>query len=182
LFVLWGAVLCCFDHGPLLQRWFAETGHRDAAIRIFFTPSAIWELHALLAYPALVEPWLRLNEQAWLWTFGYGALLILIAACVVTLRRARPDSNDQTPSWAFANTRIAHSAFPTRRFAPGGLSSMSRPASCWRDQFHHHRLGGDSLLWVLPLAIYLLTIFWRLRAIADFAANSFDLDAAFFRG
>ena len=84
---------------PLLQRWFAGTDHDAAADPYFlFAASNAGSLLALLSYPALFEPLLRLRAQSVVWTGGYVLLAGLILACtLITLRRsagrhARPEA------------------------------------------------------------------------------------------
>ena len=68
--------------GPLLQRWFARTDHPRARDPYFLSVAGnIGSIFALLAYPALLEPSLRLAEQSSIWTGGYVALVLLTAAC-----------------------------------------------------------------------------------------------------
>src|SRR5262249_40795843 len=51
--------------GPLLQKWFAETGHPGAKDPYFlYAASNLGSMLGLLGYPTLVEPNLRLATQA----------------------------------------------------------------------------------------------------------------------
>ena len=68
--------------GPLLQRWFTRTDHPRARDPYFLSVAGnIGSIFALLAYPALLEPSLRLAEQSSIWTAGYVALVLLTTAC-----------------------------------------------------------------------------------------------------
>src|SRR5688572_20318622 len=68
--------------GPLLQRWFARTGHPDAHDPYFlYAASNLGSMIALLGYPLVVEPATRLAEQSWGWTVGYVALVAVTAWC-----------------------------------------------------------------------------------------------------
>ena len=50
---------------PLVQRWFTLSGHRDGGDPYFlYAASNAGSMAALLAYPAIVEPLLRVGEQA----------------------------------------------------------------------------------------------------------------------
>src|SRR5947208_10718476 len=65
--------------GPLLQRWFAHTGHPHARDPYFlYAASNVGSMVGLLAYPFVVEPRWTLAEQSRLWAIGYGLLLPLI--------------------------------------------------------------------------------------------------------
>src|SRR5438105_3841441 len=72
---------------PLLQKWFASTGHPMAKDPYFlYAASNLGSILALLSYPTVIEPLLPLKKdhwlsQAWLWSVGYGLLLLLILRC-----------------------------------------------------------------------------------------------------
>jgi hypothetical protein len=80
---------------PLLQRWFAYTGHPAAKDPYFlYGASNLGSMLALVAYPTIVEPVFHLRSldfdptsQNWFWTVGYlvlGALVLSCAALVWT--------------------------------------------------------------------------------------------------
>ncbi|MCI0463946.1 MAG: hypothetical protein L0Z62_43995 [Gemmataceae bacterium] len=74
---------------PLLQKWFAHTGHPAAADPYFlYGASNLGSMLALLLYPVLIEPWFGLQSrtfdlstQNWLWTAGYFVFLALVLGC-----------------------------------------------------------------------------------------------------
>src|SRR5262249_21782121 len=71
---------------PLIQRWFALTGHRAAADPYFlYAASNLGSMLALLTYPSIVEPYLGLPEQSRLWAAGYAALVLLTAGCAAVV-------------------------------------------------------------------------------------------------
>lgn len=72
--------------GPLLQRWFAATGHRHAHDPYFlYASSNLGSMIALLGYPFLFEPRFGLAEQSRLWAIGYGVLAVLVTLCAVCM-------------------------------------------------------------------------------------------------
>src|SRR5204863_9563621 len=74
---------------PLLLRWFARTRHPSAHDPYFLSVAAnLGSVFALLAYPAVVEPTLRLADQSWLWAVGYGLFVALTLACHWLVYRA----------------------------------------------------------------------------------------------
>lgn len=77
---------------PLLQRWFAATRHPSASNPYFlYVASNLGSFAALLAYPVLIEPRLRLGEQSVRWAQGYGALVVLVLVAAVLAWRWRRD-------------------------------------------------------------------------------------------
>ena len=76
-------------NAPLLQKWFAQTGHVTAHDPYFlYGASNLGSMLALLSYPFLVEPRLSLQTQCWLWTAGYGFLVALMFGCAIIVWRA----------------------------------------------------------------------------------------------
>ena len=76
-------------NGPLLQAWFVRTGHKDAKDPYFlYAASNVGSFLALIAYPVAVEPFVRLSDQAWLWTVGYYVLIVLVAGCGFLMLRS----------------------------------------------------------------------------------------------
>ncbi len=84
---------------PLLQRWFALSGHRDAGDPYFlYSASNLGSILALLAFPFLLEPTLSLREQGIAWTEGFAVLLLLIGFCALI-------PAGKTTSWTKAQPR-----------------------------------------------------------------------------
>jgi hypothetical protein len=138
---------------PLLQRWLSLTGHRAAGDPYFlYAASNLGSLMVLLAYPLAVEPTLDLPAISRFWTAGYVLLLALIAACAVGLRDRRLEhaANDDT----------------TADLPPLGLPLQLRwaalaavPSSLMLSvtTYISTDIAAAPLLWVVPLALYLLT-------------------------
>jgi len=141
---------------PLLQRWFAASGHAHARDPYFlYGASNLGSLAALIGYPLLMEPLLRLGQQSTLWSIGYELLVVLIAISAWMLKRAvgnqpaaaAPDAValDDAP---VTNTRRLH--WIALAFVPSSLL-LGVTTYITTD------LAAVPLLWVVPLAIYLLT-------------------------
>jgi len=147
---------------PLLQRWFSTTGHRTAADPYFlYGASNAGSLLALLSYPVLVEPNLRLREQSGLWAGAYGVLAILVVACGLVVLRGRPriEWRPRTPEESAATSAVEPTdTLPWRRrlhwvalaFVPSGLMLGVT-------NYLATDIASIPLLWVVPLALYLTT-------------------------
>lgn len=138
---------------PLLQAWFSAVSPRGGNPYTLYVASNLGSMIGLLGYPFLVEPRLRLVEQSWLWSAGYLALLAMTAGCVVLLWRAPA----ATPGRSLAVAPPAPPLTWARRgrwvllgFVPSSLL-LSVTTYITTD------LAAIPLLWVLPLALYLLT-------------------------
>jgi hypothetical protein len=142
--------------GPLLQRWFAHTGHRSARDPYFlYAASNLGGMLALLAYPVVFEPFLRLNHQSAVWAVGYGLCAVLIVACAIALWKApevqllRPASLLIPPAPA-APTRKRRARWILLAFVPSSLLLGTTT-------YLSTDVAPIPLLWIIPLALYLLT-------------------------
>ena len=146
---------------PLLQKWFSQTGHAAASDPYFlYAASNLGSMLALLGYPTLIEPRLHLRGEGWLtqtrlWSMGYVVLLVLIALCAFNLwrrgpvaPRAEPESPEKPPEpppSAAQYLRWIVLAFVPSSLMIGATTYITTD------------IAAVPLLWVMPLAIYLLT-------------------------
>jgi SAM-dependent methyltransferase len=141
-------------NGPLLQAWFVRTGHKDAKDPYFlYAASNVGSFLALIAYPVVVEPFVRLSDQTWLWTAGYYVLIVLVAGCGLLMLR----SPNRLPEAAAAGTTGA--AAPTWRDAAIWVALAAVPSGLLIAVTAHIStdVAAVPLFWTIPLAIYLLT-------------------------
>jgi hypothetical protein len=76
---------------PLLQKWFASTGHPAAKDPYFlYGASNLGSLLSLVCYPFMVEPFIPLRAQAYVWTVVYVTLGALILACAALVWKESP--------------------------------------------------------------------------------------------
>ncbi len=181
--------------GPLLQKWFASTGHPKADDPYFlYGASNLGSLLALLSYPFLLEPALGLSAQSWLWAGGYLLLLPLAAACAALLwltpRAAASALEGATARQEAAPSRPGSGRFyeenngqrrqplgeelPERKPSPPLANGLVAPTWARRARwvilafvpsslmlsvttFLSTDTAAIPLMWVIPLALYLLT-------------------------
>jgi SAM-dependent methyltransferase len=144
--------------GPLLQRWFAHTGHAHARDPYFlYAASNVGSMVGLLAYPFLLEPRWTLQEQSRGWTAGYIALLLMIGACALVARRGLA-SHAATAVAAVAPVPSSDRPVTARRRIHWMILAFA-PSSLMLGVTTHLStdLVAVPLLWVVPLAVYLLT-------------------------
>lgn len=148
---------------PMLQAWFAATGHRRSDDPYFlYAASNIGSLVALLSYPLLFEPNIVLAEQSRVWAGGYAVLSGLIAVCAVAMwRSGGARSGGKTATDNQRATKAAHSsgARPTWSQRGHWLLLALVPSSLLLGVTTHLStdIAAVPLLWVIPLALYLLT-------------------------
>jgi spermidine synthase len=141
-------------NAPLIQAWFARTGHASAKDPYFlYAASNVGSFTSLLSYPFLVEPFTRVSQQTLVWSGLFLVLIALIAACAVLLLRSAnrlppPDRSNRLsetpPSARDALLWTALGAVPSA-FLVAVTAHISTD------------VAAVPLLWVLPLALYLLS-------------------------
>jgi len=152
-------------NAPLLQAWFSSSGHPHARDPYFlYAASNLGSLIALLAYPFVLEPAFGLGALSRIWAAGFVTLLALILLCVMIIwRRSIPDL---APSLATTGPTLA----PTLARRLGWIGLAFVPSALLVAFTTHITMDVASapLLWVLPLALYLLTfvLVFRDRPIA----------------
>jgi hypothetical protein len=142
---------------PLLQRWFAATRHTRARDPYFlFRASNLGSMVGLLSYPVLLEPTLGLAEQSRLWSAGYVLMTLLVVACAVVVWRAPHRAEDPIGSPSGA---APEPAAPTvaRRLRWLALASVPSSLMLGATNFLTTDISPIPLLWVLPLAVYLVS-------------------------
>ena len=154
---------------PLLQRWFASTGHSASKDPYFlYAASNAGSLVGLLAYPFMIEPRLTLEQQQWLWAWGVVIYLVLVLICALTVMRRAPvaevarlperveqEIGNGTPASPVTEPHAPPSPFRAARWV--GLAAL--PSSLLLGSTAHVStdLAPVPLLWVFPLALYLVS-------------------------
>ena len=129
---------------PLVQDALARSG--DETPYRFFAWSNFASLAALLAYPLLIEPALDVRQQSFWWSIGFGLFVALCAAFTWTRREAAAVARQ-------ADEQIMTTQ-PLYWFALSACGSMLLLAIT---NHIDENVAAVPLLWVLPLAIYLLS-------------------------
>ncbi len=144
---------------PLLQAWFAKTGHKDAADPYFlYGASNLGSLIALLAYPLMLEPVFGLKTQSTVWSAGFVVLALLIAGCAALMltNRASTTALDDTTGTAAA----LDSAAPLRlsqRATWVLLAAIPSGLMVGVTTYITTDVASAPFIWVIPLAMFLLT-------------------------
>lgn len=149
-------------NAPLLQAWFIRTNHPAAKDPYFlYAASNAGSFLALISYPLVVEPFTRLSEQTSAWTIGFYLLILLIAICGVLLLRPsyRPLDTATVGAKKAAIAEAEEAAPPSWRDIALWVALTAVPSGLLIAVTAHISTGVAAvpLLWVLPLALYLLT-------------------------
>lgn len=168
---------------PLLQRWFASTGHPDGRDPYFlYGASNLGSMLALVGYPLVVEPYLPLTErehalalpfggtlafdQTWVWTIGYGLLVLCTALCARALWRS-PEPGEKRPGGGRPRPAAVQETRPLsigQRAHWVALAFVPSSLMLGATTYITTDIAAIPLLWVIPLALYLLTfiiVFWK---------------------
>src|SRR5207248_11394599 len=144
---------------PLVQAWFARKRPGESPYRLFAL-SNLASMLALVGYPFLLEPWSPTRTQAVGWSGGYALFVgLCIAAGWRSLGPAPAAARSNIISAEDAKNPGADDSPPTRArqllwctlAATGSLLLLAVSNHITQD------IASIPLLWIAPLAIYLLT-------------------------
>ena len=136
--------------GPLLQRWFARTGHRSAHDPYFlYAASNAGSLLGLLGYPFLVEVIFPLNVQRTGWLIGFAVAIVMVGLCGVFSILGRTFAVELN-TVVQPLTRLRFARWVALAALPASLL-MSTTTHLTTD------IAPMPLLWVVPLGLYLLS-------------------------
>ena len=138
---------------PLVQAWFWQSFRHAVPYRLFAL-SNLASLLALLSYPVLVEPFLPLAAQSWLWSIAYCGFALLCGA--TAFLSTRGPAAAPAPA-AQAGDREEKSPAIGDRLLWIALSAMG---SCLLLAVTNHltqNIASIPFLWVVPLSLYLIT-------------------------
>ena len=143
---------------PLLQKWFAATGHSDAQDPYFlYSASNLGSFAGLVAYPLLLEPNFTLAEQSRVWLYGYLAFLVATFACGFSLVRAQKPSLGAATASADVVSANEKTLTTLGRLRCVGLSFAPSSLLLGVTTYVTTDLSSVPLLWVIPLALYLIS-------------------------
>ena len=136
--------------GPLVQAWFARAHPGHPPYRLYAL-SNFGSMLALLSYPLVVEPFMPTRLQAYAWSAGYVVFVLLVgtlAAGLLTLADAAPRVAP------LPGARTPRSGDKFAWFALAAVPSVLLLAIT-----HHltQNISPIPFLWVVPLALYLLS-------------------------
>ncbi len=141
--------------GPLLQAWFARTYPGRSAYRLYALSNA-GSFLALIAYPLVIERYLKLDHQTVGWSAAWLIYAVLIAICSYKFITASEHASAKAPNEPAPGAEVSP---PTR----GLIVLWIALAACGSGLLMAttNRLCLDvavfPFLWILPLGIYLIT-------------------------
>ncbi|HEY1148027.1 MAG TPA: fused MFS/spermidine synthase [Pseudoduganella sp.] len=138
--------------GPLVQAWFAAERPGSVPYRLFAL-SNFGSMLGLISYPILFEPWLPLPRMALGWSIAYACFVLVCAALTLRgLRRPAPPAAQPSAADGKGPAPAAGQWLLWALLAAiATVLLMSVTSHLTQD------IAPIPLLWVLPLATYLLT-------------------------
>ena len=142
--------------GPLMQAWYVRAFSTDAgnsrAYRLYAL-SNLASMIALLSYPVVIEPVFGVGVQANLWSAGYAAFVALglTTAAMVWRSHAGPNRQEHTEREVVPRPALAECLIWVGLGATASTLLLTLTRQLTAD------VAPVPFLWVLPLAIYLLS-------------------------
>jgi SAM-dependent methyltransferase len=140
---------------PLVQKWLSTIPAAAGRDPYFlYAASNAGSLLGLMAYPIAVEPRYGVTAQSALWLRGYALLITVVGLSAVCIWREAQYSKG--PDSAVDDHSACSPSWRTRAY---WLTAAFVPTALMLAVTNHisFNIGSLPLLWVIPLAIYLLT-------------------------
>jgi len=187
--------------GPLIQGWFARTGHHRAHDPYFlYAASNAGSLIGLLAYPLVFEPNLGVSAQREYWLIGFGLFIVLAIFAASRTNRPEKLTAKEAKRKRKADQRLSKQSQELE--ARGSIVTPSPESDehalhisdpiTWRRRMYWIYLAfipstillgvttyittdvvSLPLLWVLPLALYLITMIIAFSSLVERAVKDF---------
>src|SRR5437867_3150808 len=146
---------------PLVQAWFARSFPGRSPYRLFAL-SNLASMLALLGYPFGLEPWVATRMQSYAWSGAYLGFVVLCAASGwYSLRTPHPlVAIAGETSLSEEDPTLARDDFPPtrgRQLLWGALAAVGSFLLLAVSNHITQNVAAIPLLWVIPLAIYLMT-------------------------
>ncbi len=148
--------------GPLMQKWFSQAEPGKSPYRLYAL-SNIGSLLALLSYPFVFEPWLKLRQQTWSWSGVYLIYGGLVAWCAAKLwaiasKNAVPETAQNLAAGQTKATDdgIGRPGIGSMLLWLGLAASSSIMLLATTNQLCID-VATVPFLWILPLCLYLIS-------------------------
>ena len=158
---LGGPIVAISATAPLIQAWRARLGDAVDPYRLY-AASNLGSFIALAAFPFLIEPLIGAKMQALLWTVGY----VILAVALVTAVWAVPATSQAPTEIATKKTTWTERARWIFYAAPPSALLVAVTTHLTTD------VASVPLIWIPPLALFLLTFIIAFSALGDKIAEA----------
>lgn len=158
---------------PLVQRWFTIDNPQRSPWRLYAL-SNFGSFLALLSYPFVFEPLLRLRTQGAIWSSLYVVFALLCGFTAWRMRSARIDSGANVASQAAARPGVPTILFWLGLATCGSILLVATTNEISQD------IAVSPFLWVAALAVYLLTFVLAFESDRFYRRTGFAIAAGLF--
>lgn len=138
---------------PLLQKWFSKIGHKTSHDPYYLSiASNTGSLIALLSYPFILEPQFGLSNQQQWWSIGFLLLCAFISLCMMLFKY-----HGQKTEARVVNITPAKAPDIYLQLKWLLLSLIPSSLLLGTTNYISIDIASMPLLWVIPLAIYLIS-------------------------
>ena len=144
--------------GPLMQRWFSWTFVGRSPYRLYAL-SNVGSLLALVSYPFVFEPTIRLYDQVFIWSAAYVIFGVGLCWCAWKIIQTQP-TTDETKELVLPIGKpraVSKSAAVCRMLLWVGLAACGSICLLATTNQLCMDVAPVPFLWVAPLSVYLLT-------------------------
>ena len=141
-------------NSPLMQVWFNRTYPGRSPYKLYAL-SNVGSMVALLSYPILVEPYLTMQNQGYIWSLGYILFAALVLYGVVRTIKFKKEFNTNQVVPATIESRIRPDK--KSRVLWVMLSACASMLLLAMTSHITQEVAVIPFLWILPLSIYLLS-------------------------
>lgn len=142
----------------VFQHWLSRTDHPSARDPYFlYSASNLGCLLALASYPTIVEPMFTLRQQSRLWTIGYAMFVVVAGVCAVIAWRRSAAGGPAAVAASVAPDVAATPVTAPRRLRWVALAFIPSSLMLAVTSYVSTDIAAVPLLWIVPLALYLLT-------------------------
>jgi len=151
--------------GPILQKWFTMTSHPLAKDPYFlYSASNLGSMVALFGYLFFLEPFLPLAAQSKAWSGGYTLLVVLILGCMMMVWKSCPSERkgsmvrpEHAMQGELATAENSKNLTVRQRIRWVLLAFVPSSLLLGVTNYISLDIAQIPLLWIIPLAIYLIT-------------------------
>jgi spermidine synthase len=140
---------------PLIQRWFfLATPQADQKVYLLYATSNLGSFLALLAYPFIVEPLLNVSDQILIWRVMQVSLFFMFTLCgLAVLNSKKAIAKSEHAATIESATPIKFE----RILLWLALAALPSSLSLGVTMTITTDIASIPLVWIIPLALYLLT-------------------------
>jgi spermidine synthase len=158
---LGGPIVAISATAPLIQAWRARLGDAVDPYRLY-AASNLGSFMALAAFPFVIEPFIGAKLQAMIWSVGY----VILAVALVTAIWAVPSTSQAPTETAMKKTTWLERARWVFYAAPPSALLVAVTTHLTTD------VASVPLIWIPPLALFLLTFIVAFSAWGDKIAEA----------